>query len=89
MNAEVKQRPVITLQPVKSSQISAIGHCPATNTLAIEFKSWNKDKPSNVYHYDNFTVEQFADFQKSESFGTHFGKHIKLQTEKHPYTKIT
>lgn len=89
MNTAVKKHPVIVMQPVESSQIAAIGHDPATNTLAIEFKSWNKDKPENIYHYDNFTSADFEEFKNAKSFGSHFKTHIKAYSDKFPYTKIS
>jgi hypothetical protein len=73
----------ITLTPVKSSQISEIGHDPATNTLAIRFNGGKK-----LYHYEGFTAEDFTKFKGAPSIGKHFGAHIRgkfkhtLQDEK-------
>jgi len=78
---------LIALMPVESSQIHSIGHDAASNTLAIRFKN-GKGEPSSVYHYDNFTAADFAAFQGAESIGSHFGKHIKSATEKHPYRRV-
>jgi hypothetical protein len=82
MNAK---RPQITLNPVKSSQIASVGHDPATNTLAIQFKS--KTGAGSVYHYPNVSAEQYQAFTKAESLGKHFGAHIK-GNPKHPHTKL-
>lgn len=79
-------RQEITMQPVESSQIAAIGHHAESNTLAIEFTA--KNGPGSVYHYQNFTAEQFAAFAGAESVGKHFYAHIKPFAEKHPYQKI-
>lgn len=79
------KHPQVPLNPVKSSQIHAIGHDQATNTLAIQFKS--KTGPGSVYHYPNVTAEQYAEMAKAESIGKHFGAHIK-GNPKHPHTKI-
>jgi hypothetical protein len=76
----------IEMAPVKSSQIAAIGHDPETNTLAIQFPS--KSGTGSVYHYSNFTAEDFAAFSAAESKGAHFGKHIKPLAEKFPFLKI-
>ena len=84
--AEEKKIPVIALSPVESSQIHAIGHDADSNTLAIQFKS--KGGPGSVYHYANFTAEDFTAFKESKSIGAHFGKYIKPETEKHPFTKV-
>jgi hypothetical protein len=77
----------ITLHPVESSQINAIGHDAETNTLAIQFKSWKGDVGA-TYHYANFTAEDFAAFKGAESLGKHFGKSIKPFADKYPYTKV-
>ncbi|MBB1060384.1 KTSC domain-containing protein [Marilutibacter spongiae] len=77
----------IALNDVDSSQIAAIGHDPETNTLAIRFKTW-KGEPSSLYHYANFTADDFAAFQEAESKGRHFGAHIKPFPEKYPYTRV-
>ncbi len=79
------KHPEIALTPVESSQIHAIGHDAASNTLAIQFK--NKSGPSGVYHYANLTSEDFEKFRTAESLGSYFGKHIK-HAEAHPYTKV-
>ncbi len=77
----------ITMQPVESSQIHSIGHDAPTNTLAIRFKSYRGDATS-LYHYDNFTAEDFAAFKSAESIGRHFGQLIKNQVTKYPFRKI-
>lgn len=77
----------ITMIPVESSQIDSIGHDAETNTLAIRFKNY-KGEASGLYHYDNFTAEDFAAFHGADSIGKHFGQHIKPATEKHPYRRV-
>jgi hypothetical protein len=83
---ETQAAPSITLAKVESSQIDSIGHDPATNTLAIRFKS--KSGPGSLYHYDNFTAGDFEAFSNAESIGSHFGKHIKPYDKKYPFRKI-
>lgn len=80
----------ITMIEVQSSQIVAIGHDPETNTLAIRFWNGYGDKRvvGSLYHYQNFNQADFEAFQAAESKGTHFGKFIRHETTKHPYTKI-
>jgi hypothetical protein len=80
------KHPIIALVPVVSSQIAGIGHCPETNTLAIQFAS--KAGPGSLYHYANFTAEQYAALSGAESVGSHFIKHIKPKAIDHPYVKI-
>jgi len=76
----------IALDAVESSQIHAIGHDQETNTLAIQFKS--RGGPGSVYHYANFTAEQFLEFKEAESLGTYFGAKIKTATDAHPFVKV-
>ena len=80
----------IPLQVVTSSQIHAIGHDPWTNTLAIQFhRGYGRDQsPGSIYHYANFTADDFAAFKAAESLGKHFGKHIKPFADKYPSKKI-
>jgi hypothetical protein len=77
----------ITMHRVESNQIFSIGHCPDTNTLAIQFKSTKGDGAS-TYHYGNVTAEQFEEFRSAESIGKYFGTNFKNETEKHPFTKV-
>ena len=77
----------IKLVEVLDRQILGIGHDAESNTLAIQFKNW-KGEPSSLYHYSNFTAEDFAAFKAAESIGKHFGQFIKPETVKYPYVKI-
>jgi hypothetical protein len=77
----------IDMNPVDSSQIHSIGHDAESNTLAIRFKNYKGDLGS-LYHYDNFTADDFAAFKGADSLGSHFGKHIKTAVEKFPFRKI-
>ncbi|NWA20308.1 KTSC domain-containing protein [Serratia liquefaciens] len=76
----------INLVPVNSSQIHSIGHNPATNTLAIRFKS--RGEPAALYHYSNVSADDFTAFKDAESVGSHFYKHIKADTERFPFQRI-
>lgn len=77
----------IAMDSVESSQIHSIGHDAETQTLAVRFK--NKDgAPSSLYHYRQFTTDDFAAFKGAESIGSHFYKHIKPAKEKYPYECI-
>ena len=59
------------MQSVKSSQISEIGHDPATNTMAVRFNS------GGLYHYHGVTGEAFAALRSAKSIGSHLHQHIK------------
>lgn len=78
----------IDMQEVESSQIFAIGHDAETNTLAIRFRDRRTNAPTSLYHYSNFTTDDFAAFHDAESKGSHHGKHIKPYDKKYPYVKV-
>lgn len=80
----------IQLFDVDSSQIHSIGHDAATNTLAIRFyRGYGDNKvPAAVYHYANFSAEEFQAFKDADSLGKHFGAYIKPLPEKYPYHKV-
>lgn len=80
----------IQLFDVDSSQIHSIGHDADTNTLAIRFlKDRGRDaRPGSLYHYANFSAEEFQAFRGAESIGKHFGEYIKKFPEKYPYHKV-
>jgi len=91
MSTEIKQRPVISMIPVTSSQIAAIGHSSDHNILAIQFPPSKKDpdQPGSLYHYENMSAEEFDLFLKAESIGSHFIKHIKNRADIHPFVRIS
>jgi len=82
------QHPTIAMDAVESTQIAAIGHDAATNTLAIQFPG-RGEKPGSVYHYANFTPKDFAAFQAAESKGSYFIHQVKNRVEKYPFTRIS
>lgn len=85
MNTATATR-IIPLMAVASSQIAGIGHCAETNVLAIQFTS--KGGPGSLYHYDNFTAEDYTAFAGAPSIGSHFIKNIKPFGEKFPFAKV-
>lgn len=90
MDDNAQPSPEIDMIPVESSQIAAIGHDPETNTLAIQFPVKERYLPAkgSLYHYDNFTAEDFAAFLAAPSKGSHFIRTIKANPTKYPYRKI-
>lgn len=80
--------PTIALQEVESSQIHSIGYDAESKTLAIRFRDRKTNLPTSLYHYSNFSAEDFAAFEQAESKGNHHGKHIKPYDKKYPYTKV-
>jgi hypothetical protein len=74
----------IPMAPVTSNQVAAIGHDPATNTLAVTFTRG----PGHIYHYQDVSPELHAEFVGAESIGSFFGQHIKpLPFKKFPAPK--
>jgi len=72
---------MVPLKPVNTSNIEAIGHDPASNTLAVRFKG------GSVYHYDNVPAEKHAALMAAPSIGSHFHQQIKSRPDLHPYHK--
>lgn len=66
----------ISLIPVQSGQIAAIGYDAVTQTLAVQFA-----KGKSVYHYAAVPAEVNAAFMASESKGKFFQGTIKPQYE--------
>lgn len=90
MTGTIPERNHIDLFDVQSSQIHSIGHDADSNTLAIRFTRGYGDKrgPGSLYHYANFSAEEFQAFKEAESLGKHFGAYIKPFPEKYPYHKV-
>lgn len=76
----------ITMTPVESSQIAAIGHDANNSVLAIQFK--RGEGLGSTYHYQNFGADHFKQLQEAPSVGSHFYKNIKPFANKFPYQKI-
>jgi len=84
----------IERKPVDSSQIHNVGYDPDTKTMEIQFK--NRDgAPGSVYSYANVEQAVADDFfrEKDEngekwSVGRHFGRTLKADPKKYPYTKL-
>lgn len=88
MDIEIAPRPVIAMDAVASSQIAEIGHDPASNTLAVRFKQDKFAPKGSLYHYANFTAEDFQEFKSAKSIGRFHKAFIKPYHEKYPYEKI-
>lgn len=69
---------MVDMQPVKSSNVEAIGHDPDTNTLHVRFKG------GDLYHYHDVDAEKFAALKAAPSVGSHLHQHIKA---KHQWTR--
>lgn len=63
----------ITLVPVQSNQVAAIGYDAVAKTLAVTFTRG----AGAVYYYPDVELEIYEAFKGAESIGKHFGQHIK------------
>jgi hypothetical protein len=61
----------MTLTPVQSSSINAIGYDADTRALHVEFSS------GQTYHYPDVDPEAHQALVNAPSVGSHFAKHIR------------
>lgn len=71
----MSKQPQITLNPVKSSNITATGYDEATHTLAIRFKSGGE------YHYAGVPKNVADEFHAAKSLGGFFASQIRGKFE--------
>ena len=86
--AETAPRPKIVLAPLEkpSAQIAMRGYDPETKTLALTFTRGN----GAIYHYPDFSPEQWGAFLVADSAGGYFGKVVKpLPFKKYPAEPIS
>lgn len=80
----------VTMAEVNSSQLHSIGHDAAANQLYITFRG--KKGPTSTYRYDNVSGDDHTALLGKDvdghSIGAHFGKGIKANAEKYPFTKL-
>ena len=80
--------PQIVMHQVESSQFAAIGHAPELGLLAIQFHQKKSTGQSDIYHYQNFSADLFAEFLGAESQGKFFIHRIKKCADQFPYSKV-
>ena len=61
----------MTLQPVESSSINAIGYDAGRQVLHVEFKT------GSTYHYHEVEQSDHEALMGAKSIGAHFSKHIR------------
>lgn len=61
------------MNPVKSSNISAVGYDPSTKILEIHFKNGSK------YEYRDVPPEAYEALMNAKSVGSHFHAHVKTK----------
>lgn len=62
---------------VSKTGMTGYAYDAATKVLEIAFASRKPGEPDKVYHYAEFTAEDWAAFQAAESKGSHFLKVVK------------
>jgi hypothetical protein len=68
---------------VESSQIASIGYDPKTQTLEVEF-----NHEGAVYRYVNVPADVYQEIMSADSVGSAFGKLIKKNAAKYPFTCV-
>lgn len=77
------KHPAIVMDAVAgSSQIKAMGHDLATNTLAVQFRAGDA-----VYHYAGVSAETFKELKAAKSVGKHLHSKIKPHYKHTPIPK--
>lgn len=71
MADQQQDRQVIPLQPVKSSNLDAVGYDNTTSTLAVKFKNGSE------YHYAGVPAELFEQLLAAPSVGSFYGSAIR------------
>jgi hypothetical protein len=61
----------MTMSPIKSSQIEAVGYDAASKTLAVKFVR------GTTYSYRDVPAETYTQMMAAESIGKFFGQNIK------------
>lgn len=73
----------MTMQPVESSNIKAVGYDPQSQILRVEFHG------GNTYNYTGVSRQRHQAFMATASKGTYFHRHIRsgYEFEKHQTPK--
>lgn len=76
--------PIRRLYSVSDSKnIGALGYDPVSKTMEIVFM----DGKGEIYTYQNITPELYCDMLNAESVGSWFGKNIRPDPARFPFTK--
>lgn len=67
------------MKPINSSNISAIGHNPYTNTMRVQFAN------GNTYAYHDVPRDVHEALVNADSVGSHFSQNIR---NAYKYTKV-
>lgn len=70
----------ITLLPVQSSNLKAIGYDHATQTMAVQFLN------GNIYHYEAVPQSVYDNLMADESKGSFFSKFVRGKFDSYIWT---
>lgn len=76
---ETQQQTAISMVPVTSSAIAAVGYHPQSRILRVQMKD-SDGKPAKSYDYENVTHDDADEFMNrpfAGSHGKHLAKHIR------------
>lgn len=71
----------VQMQPVKSSNIAAVGYDPDGQTLHVAFNT------GSTYTHSDVTPEMHAAFISASSVGSHYHQHFR-GNKAHPASKL-
>lgn len=66
----------VTMIPLKSSAVAAIGHDPDANECHVRFKNGGE------YIHQNVSAQEFEEFKSAPSAGKHFATYISKKSFK-------
>lgn len=70
-------KPPVTMNPVNSGHIAAIGYCPDTKRLHVQFKG--KDAPGDTYEYGGVSEQKHVALMAADSHGKFFQEHVRAK----------
>lgn len=76
------------MEPVKSSQIQAIGYDAAQQLLRVQFHPKKDEKEGVMYEYSRVTPEIHQALMSAESLGRFFGTVIRADKKAFPFRVI-
>jgi hypothetical protein len=78
----------VTMHPVDSSLIEAIGHDPIFRALLVRFASRKPGQRGALYRYENFGDTDWQAFRDAESKGAYFQQLIKPHPDRYPFARV-
>lgn len=67
------EKPSIEMKPVASSNVEAVGFCPDSNCIFVQFRS------GGTYRYPDCSQELYSQLCGAESAGKFVNQHLKAK----------